>query len=194
MIQNHNILFKNHIIFGLLFFLIFFIGNLSFYEFQTYIFNVKTWIRDSYILNYFDYGFIKRGLIGTVLGVRISDVSIVRPDILISDSLTRYINFISIILISIIVVLYIFLMNKVFESERKLLVLLAISPFTFLNFGYDAGRYDQIGIIYFLLFCIFIEKKKYFIFFNTFIPIFSANPRDKSFSYFAIYFFLYLFF
>ena len=87
MIQNHNILFKNNIIFGLLFFLIFFIGNLSFYEFQTYIFNVKTWIRDSYILNYFDYGFIKRGLIGTVLGVRISDVSIVRPDFLISDSL-----------------------------------------------------------------------------------------------------------
>ena len=153
MFQNRNIILKDYIIFGLSFFLIFFIGNFSFYEFQTYIFNVKTWIRDSYLLNYFDYGFIKRGLIGTILGVRVSDVSIVRPDFLISDGLTIYINFFSVILISIIIVLYIFLMKKIFQSGRKLLVLLAISPFAFLNFGYDAGRYDQIGIIYFLLVC-----------------------------------------
>ena len=194
MIQYRDILFKNFLIFGLLFFLIFFIGNLSFYEFQTYIFNVKTWIRDSYILNYFDYGFIKRGLIGTLLGVRISDVSIVRPDLLISDSLTKYINFISIILILIIVVLYIILMNKIFESERKLLILLAISPFAFLNFGYDAARYDQIGIIYFLLFCIFIEKKKILSFLVLLSPFFLLIQETNlfiisPFVFFYIYFF-----
>ena len=194
MLQNRKIILKDYIIFGLLFFLIFFIGNFSFYEFQTYIFNVKTWIRDSYLLNYFDYGFIKRGLIGTILGIRVSDVSIVRPDFLISDGLTIYINFFSVILISIIIVLYIFLMKKIFQSGRKLLVLLAISPFAFLNFGYDAGRYDQIGIIYFLLVCIFIDKKNILFFLVLLSPLFLLIQETNlflisPFIFFYIYFF-----
>ena len=193
MIQNNNILLKNYINFGLLFYLIFFIGNSSFYEFQTYNFNVKTWIRDSYLLNYFDYGFIKRGLTGTLLGIRISDIKIIKPDLLISDSYTKYINFFSVILISIIILLYIFLMNKFDKNERKLLFLLAISPFAFLNFGYDAGRYDQFGIIFFLFFCIFIEKKNILLFLVLISPFFLLI-QETNFFIISIFIFFYVFF
>ena len=48
-------LFLETLLLILLFFSIFLIANLSFYEFKEFNFNVKPWIRDTYLLNYYDY-------------------------------------------------------------------------------------------------------------------------------------------
>ena len=139
-----------------LFFLIFIIGNLSFFEFKDLNFNVKPWVRDSYLLNYYDYGFIKRGFVGTILGIRINDVEILKPDLILSKDFQTLINLFSLVLISTIIIQYLILLNKLPEKFKKILIILAISPFAFLNFGYDAARFDQLGIFFFLLFFTFL--------------------------------------
>ena len=103
--NRSNLLIKNLLLYFLLL-SIYLIGNFSFIEFEKLSFNVNFWIRDSYLLNYFDYGFLKRGLIGTLLGIRVSDVEIIRPDRLVSESFQNFINLISVVVITITITLY----------------------------------------------------------------------------------------
>ncbi len=156
--NRSNLLIKNLLLYFLLL-LIYLIGNFSFIEFEKLSFNVNFWIRDSYLLNYFDYGFLKRGLIGTLLGIRVSDVEIIRPDRLVSENFQNFINLISVMVITITITLYLIVLNKISKEYKKILIILAISPFAFINFGYDAGRFDQFTIIYFLIFFIFLKNK-----------------------------------
>ena len=198
---DSNFVIKNLFLY-FLFLSLYLIGNFSFVEFQELNFNVKFWIRDSYLLNYYDYGFLKRGLVGTLLWVRVSDVEIIRPDKLISEDFQTFINLISIIIITLIITLYLTLLNKIPKEYKKLLILLAISPFAFLNFGYDAGRFDQFTIIYFLFFFIFLKNKNITIFLIVISPLFLFIQETNLFLlslfiFFYVYFFhknLYLIF
>ncbi len=196
-----NLIIKNIFLY-IIFFTIYLIGNFSFVEFKELNFNVNFWIRDSYLLNYYDYGFLKRGLIGTLLGIRVSDVEIIRPDRLVSEDFQKFINLISFIVINLIIILYLILLNKISEEYKKFLYLLAISPFAFINFGYDAGRFDQFTIIYFLFLFIFLKNKNISNFLIIVSPVFLFIQETNlfllsSFLFFYVYYFnknLYLIF
>lgn len=176
-----------------LFFLIFIIGNLSFFEFKDLNFNVKPWVRDSYLLNYYDYGFIKRGFVGTILGIRINDVEILKPDLILSKDFQTLINLFSLVLISTIIIQYLILLNKLPEKFKKILIILAISPFAFLNFGYDAARFDQLGIFFFLLFFTFLSNKNITVFLTIISPIFLLVQETNLFLV-SIFVFFYIYF
>ena len=191
--NRSNLLIKNLLLYFLLL-SIYLIGNFSFIEFEKLSFNVNFWIRDSYLLNYFDYGFLKRGLIGTLLGIRVSDVEIIRPDRLVSESFQNFINLISVIVITITITLYLIVLNKISNEYKKILIILAISPFAFINFGYDAGRFDQFTIIYFLTFFIFLKNKNITNYLIVISPFFLFVQETNlfllsSFIFFYTYFF-----
>ena len=192
--NNKNKRFLENLLLILLLFSIFLIGNLSFYEFKEFNFNVKPWIRDTYLLNYYDYGFLKRGLLGTILGIRISDVNILKADLIYSTEFQKFINFFSIVLISIIIVQYIALLNKISKEFKKVLIILAISPFAFLNFGFDAGRFDQLGVIFFLFFFIYLKNQKINLFLSIISPFFLFVQETNLFLISPFVFFYILFF
>ena len=117
------------------------------------------WKIAQYMVNYFDYGFIKRGFVGTVL------YWVTSKTYLISFTAVKVTM---VILTTLFFVMLIYNVNKHLKhsidnsTNAVIRALVAISPFTAFQFSFDVGRFDIICI--FLLICAIncIIKRKVF--------------------------------
>lgn len=107
------------------------------------------WYQESlYMLNYFDFGFIKRGFLGTVI-----------------YPFKSYYN-LSIFLISfsvcVLIIVYFveIISDEKLKDIKKYLILFSIGPFFFQFLGYDFGRFDQWGILFLVITTYLIIRKK----------------------------------
>ena len=114
--------------------------------------------RSLYELNYIDFGFIKRGLIGTIFKINYE-----RIDILIK------ITSVSLVIFSTFIYSKITFAQKN-KQIKKYLLLLGVSPFFFSNIGLDLGRLDHYGMLFFLTYIFFIINKKKTHIFNIAAP------------------------
>lgn len=130
------------------------------------------WITPHYAINYFEFGFVKRALIGTIYH-------------LISATLTAKSLFLFqlfFIFITIAITHYFFARNAL---EKKFIYLLFIlSPATFMQYGADFGRFDPILMLIFLLSILSRGSPFLFVFFSIIgilvheIYIFSFLPAS----------------
>jgi len=110
--------------------------------------NIIWWNRDIFLINYELFGFVKKGLIGTIFNINQQNV------VFFSRTIATIIIIFSILIYSLIVI------DKNLIKEKKYLILFGISPFFFSNIGYDFGRLDHFGILFTLLLALLIIKRK----------------------------------
>ena len=132
----------------LLFFSLVYLSNIIFSnELDTFKLQVGWYQESLYRLNYFDFGFIKRGLVGSIIYPFKSHYKL------------------SIFLISLLVcvlIIYYFVeitFNEKLKEIKNYLILFSISPFFFQFLGYDFGRLDQWGILFLLMSALFRSLK-----------------------------------
>ncbi len=106
---------------------------------------LDNWKFAQYAVNYSEYGFIKRGLIGTILNSVLGHFSILAIYILF------YIQVVFLLFITIYTLNQ--LQNRFidFKSYIVFSLILLLSPATFSHFVYDFGRFDLILILFFIL-------------------------------------------
>lgn len=133
----------------LLFFSLVYLSNIIFSnELDTFKLQVGWYQESLYRLNYFDFGFIKRGLVGSIIYPFKSHYKL------------------SIFLISLLVcvlIIYYFVeitFNEKLKEIKNYLILFSISPFFFQFLGYDFGRLDQWGILFLLITTYFIVHRR----------------------------------
>ncbi len=114
--------------------------------------------QDQYLLNYRDFGFIKRGLIGTIFNLNEENYKIISKLIVL---------FILFIIYTTFILLFFTVQNR---NLQKYLILLSLSPFFFQQFGFDFGRFDIFGVAFFLLFIYFVKRNKYILAFELICP------------------------
>ena len=119
-------------------------------------FAVSNWLTPQYFLNYQEFGFIKRGFIGSVINI-------------FTDNPTSLSIFIISCLVSVLttVIFWSFIVNSSYhalnyKSRNIFFMLVALSPAIFWQFGYDLGRYDQINFSILIISLLLIEKDKLF--------------------------------
>ena len=117
-------------------------------EFTNPYLNIIWWNRDIFLINYELFGFVKKGLIGTIFNINQENLAFF------SKTLATIIIIFSIFIYSLVVI------DKNLIKEKKYLILFGISPFLFSNIGYDFGRLDHLGIVFILLLTLLIIKKK----------------------------------
>ena len=136
----------NQIFYCLLLISIAYLSNFIFAsELTDPLFYVGWFQRSVYELNYVDFGFIKRGLIGTIFKLNYEKI-----DILIK------ITSITLVVFSILIYSKIVFVQKNHQI-KKYLLLLGISPFFFSNIGLDLGRLDHYGTLFFNLYIVFYK-------------------------------------
>ena len=114
-------------------------------------------LKGYYYVNYFDLGFIKRGLIGSIYKIfNLQDY--LNPSILVLSS-----HVIFLITFGIIFWKYVKYCFDYFKLKDKIFIytLFLLSPVLFLRLGYDIGRMDLICLILSLLNIIFIQKDSF---------------------------------
>lgn len=114
--------------------------------------------QDQYLLNYRDFGFIKRGLIGTIFNLNEENYKIISKLLVIFILFTIYFSFIF---------LYLSIDDTI---VKKYLILLSLSPFFFQQLGFDFGRFDIFGVAFFLIFLYFVKKNKYILILELICP------------------------
>ncbi len=114
-------------------------------------------LKGYYYVNYFELGFIKRGLIGSIYKI-FSLQNFLTPSILVLSS-----HLIFLITFGIIFWKYVKYCFYNFKLKDKIFfyTLFLLSPVLFLRLGYDIGRMDLICLILSLLNIIFIQKTSY---------------------------------
>lgn len=127
----------------------------------------------SYAVNYFEYGFIKRGLIGTALAWIPSD------------------NYILIALVcsifAFLILLFVFsrIVEKIYDIKTRdfFKTTFAISPFTSFQFGIEIGRLDLYNILLLISILYLVHKQRWFL-----VLIFSAGGLllHEAFATFAV--------
>lgn len=102
------------------FFIIFYLANVIFSnELDFFLFKINWFNQSIYSLNYYDYGFIKRGLVGTVFNIN-------------SYNLTAISTLLSIFIVIIIITLYIrIILEEKLINNQSYLILFGVSPFFF---------------------------------------------------------------
>jgi hypothetical protein len=113
-------------------------------------FTLADWRYVYYYLNYPDFGFIKRGLVGTI--VQLADFG----------DLDTWLPGVVVALGTVAVIIIIYIYSRL-ERSNVLKVLFILSPFTFMNYGYDAGRFDLLLNLVFVSVLILIHRRQYFV-------------------------------
>lgn len=111
-------------------------------------------LKGYYYVNYFDLGFIKRGLIGSIYKI-LNLPDYFNPSILVLSS-----HIIFLILFSIIFWKYVKYSFYNFKLKDKVFfyTLFLLSPVLFIRLGYDIGRMDLICLVFSLLNIVIIQK------------------------------------
>ena len=119
--------------------------------------SISSSLKGYYYVNYFELGFIKRGLIGSIYKI-FSLQNFLTPSILVLSS-----HLIFLITFGIIFWKYVKYCFYNFKLKDKIFfyTLFLLSPVLFLRLGYDIGRMDLICLILSLLNIIFIQKTSY---------------------------------
>lgn len=113
-------------------------------------FTIADWRYVYYYLNYPDFGFIKRGLVGSIVQLgEFGDLDAWLPGLVVGFGLGA--------------IFFIVLIYSRLERSNVLKVLFILSPFIFLNFGYDAGRFDLLLNLIFVFVLILIERRQYYV-------------------------------
>lgn len=105
----------------------------------------------SFAVNYFEYGFIRRGFVGTALYLIPSE---------------RY-QLIALISSTLVFFIIVFLFNKLIKNVEDiktadfLKVAFAISPFTSFQFGYEIGRLDLYNILLMIYILYLVQKHRW---------------------------------
>ena len=147
------------IFFSLLFFLFFYLSNslilsdltdstkpLSFLY-------IHYWFHEQFLINYRELGFVKRGLVGTIMNTNFENY------VLLSKIYSLTIIVLIVILFSLIVV-----RSKFSKEHFNYIILFSLSPFFFQNLGFEFGRLDQIAILFSVLVAyLVISKKKIYV-------------------------------
>ena len=174
-----NLLNKKEFFFYI--FLFIFISYLSNYIFASEFTNPNIhigWFQKSlYELNYFDFGFIKRGLIGSI--VKLSSINF-----------DFIIKIISSLLVFFIAITYSIIILKQKDTQIiKYLLLFGVSPFFFSNIGLDLGRLDHFGLLFFILYILAIlnNKNVYFFILTSPFLLFISEIHFFTVSIFIIY-------
>lgn len=113
------------------------------------------WKKTQYLVNYFDYGFIKRGLVGNLF--------ILLP----TDHIKYYVVLFHTILFFGFIWLIARLTDKnsypphTSQSLNAIRVILVLSPFGALQFGYDVGRYDLLNLILLVISIQVIQRQQF---------------------------------
>jgi len=147
------------IFFSLLFFLFFYLSNslilsdltdstkpLSFLY-------IHYWFHEQFLINYRELGFVKRGLVGTIMNTNFENY------VLLS-------KIYSLTIISLITVLFslIIVRSKFSKNHFNYIILFSVSPFFFQNLGFEFGRLDQISILFSIIIAyLVISKKKIYV-------------------------------
>lgn len=124
---------------------------------KTFIFYDLTmsWNAAHYAINYLDFGFVKRGLIGSLY--RIINGSFSQESLFLFQ--------LSFLLLFIAITHYFF--SKLELNKSFVYVLFILSPATFMQFGSDFGRFDAFLVSLFMLSIIFRRNSWLFILFST---------------------------
>lgn len=143
------------------FFIIFYLANVIFSnELDFFLFKINWFNQSIYSLNYYDYGFIKRGLVGTVFNIN-------------SYNLTAISTLLSIFIVIIIITLYIrIILEEKLINNQSYLILFGVSPFFFQYLGYDLGRFDHYGICFIILTTYFVITNKNIFILELMMPFF----------------------
>ena len=143
------------------FFIIFYLANVIFSNELDFLFFKINWFNQSlYSLNYYDYGFIKRGLVATVFNIN-------------SSNLTTISTLLGIFIVIIIITLYIkIILEEKLINNQSYLILFGVSPFFFQYLGYDLGRFDHYGICFMLLTTYFVITNKNIFILELMMPFF----------------------
>ena len=173
----HN--YKKIITLFISFFVIVYLANVIFNNELDFFFFKINWFNQSvYYLNYYDYGFIKRGLIGTVFNIK-------------SSNLTTVSTLLSIFIVIIIITLYIkIILNEKLVDKQSYLILFGVSPFFFQYLGYDLGRFDHYGICFMLLTTYYVITNKNIFILELIMPFFLLITEVHFFT--TIIFFIYI--
>ena len=119
--------------------------------------NFLDWKKTQYLVNYFDYGLIKRGLVGNLF--------ILIP----LEQIKYYIVLFHASLFVLLTWLIARLTDKRSDAEGTakqldwLRALFVLSPFTSLQIGFDIGRYDLLNLILLVLSVKAIQEQKFFL-------------------------------
>ncbi len=118
--------------------------------------SISYWIKGYYFVNYFDLGFIKRGLVGTI--IKISNLSLYfSPAILV---LICHVFFV----VNLVIIFWIFTKDCFYKFKQKDKIfyysMFLLSPVLFLRLGYDIGRMD-LYLLFITLLTIISIKKNY---------------------------------
>ena len=114
-----------------------------------------TWFTTHYIVNYFDYEFLKRGLVGSFYKLFNGTYS--------NEALCLL--QLSFILLSVAITHYFFSKHQL--NKKYIYLLFIISPATFMQFSYDFARFDCLLVSIFLLSVVFRHNLALFILFST---------------------------
>ena len=116
--------------------------------------SISYWIKGYYYVNYFDLGFIKRGLVGTI--IKISNLS----DYLSPSFLVLFCHIFFVVNFSIIFWIFTKDCFKNFKIRDKIFYysFFLLSPVLFLRLGYDIGRMDLYLLLISLTAIISIQK------------------------------------
>ena len=125
--------------------------------------SISYWIKGYYYVNYFDLGFIKRGLVGTVLKITSLPLYL-SPSFLV---LSCHLFF----LILLVFIFWNFAKKSFFDYKFKDKIfyysMFLLSPVLFLRVGYDIGRMDLFLLIFTLLSIISIQNNYFPFFLNS---------------------------
>jgi len=137
---------------------------------------VSEWLAHQFFFNYQDLGFIRRGLPGSILHYF--------PSLLTIDGI-KTISILIALTATGIFWIYFFTASKKLSTKQQLFTLLIAvsSPATFMHIGYDMGRYDWIGLTFFILSIFAIEKKH-----TIYAIVFSSIGVLSHEAYFLIFF------
>ena len=127
--------------------------------------SISYWIKGYYFVNYFDLGFIKRGLVGTI--IKISNLSnYFSPSLLV-----LYCHVFFVINFGIIFWLFTKKCFKNYKLKDKIFyyTFFLLSPVLFLRLGYDIGRMDLYLLLISLLAIISIQTRFFPFTLNTFL-------------------------
>ena len=129
--------------------------------------SISTWLKAYYYINYIDLGFIKRGLIGSILKI-FNLTNYDNPSIFILTIhalITSFIGFLFWTLAKS------FFRNNQFKDKLLFYTIFLTSPVLFLRTGYDIGRMDSWLLLISLL-TIFLISIEYFSFYVISIFVF----------------------
>ena len=127
----------------------FFLPSISNVPFRTFIDGMSQWLN----INYFEFGFIRRAFIGTLISF-------------INNSFYKELVFITFNFIIIILTLYI-IFRKFFEVDQNfykfIFIVFTLSPLGAMQIGYTFGRFEHINFFLILSCITLIDKKKYYL-------------------------------